>query len=573
MSKLIEQSPVIKAALLEHRPWLKVIVAFSAAINLLALAPSIYMLQVYDRVLSSQSHSTLFALTALIIGLYVLAAVLEHFRAATLTRIGNALEQQLIAKLHTAAFQRALKTHGKDNTGQAIRDFTLIRQFMTSQGAIALFDTPWVILYIALLFAFHPLFGVMALCCVVVSIGLSWLHLRSTRHHDEQGNSVGILSANTMNSTLQNANSIQAMGLLPAMQTNWLSIQGQQTTHHTQSADATSVWSNSSKYFRMFVQSAALGLGAYLVLDNALTGGMMIAASILMGKALAPVDTLAAACKSLTSVRQAHERINRLLNNAPPPEQLLHNLPTPKPRIDCRNVYVTAPLSGQWVLKNIQLEIPAGSAVGVIGPSGSGKTSLLHALAGILPVAQGRIEIDGADIAQYPRSQLGAWTGYLAQHVELFEGTVAQNIGRFERDNDPQVVEAAMVAGVHELVLKLPKGYDTPLGAQGEGLSGGMRQRIGLARALYNNPQLLLLDEPNAHLDEEGEAALAKAILHHRQQGNTAILATHKKSILRVCNKLLVLRDGEVSVYGNTPEVLAHLQQQKPTPLAKVQHA
>nr|WP_294889541.1 type I secretion system permease/ATPase [uncultured Limnobacter sp.] len=572
MSKPAEQNPVLKVALTEYRPWLKVVIAFSAAINLLALTPSIYMLQVYDRVLSSQSQNTLIALTALIIGLYALAAVLEHFRAATLTRIGNALEHKLIATLHTAAFQRALKTQGKDHTGQAIRDFTLIRQFMTSQGAMALFDTPWVVLYIAILFAFHPLFGVMALCCVSVAIGLSWLHLRSTRPHDEQSNSIGILSANTMNSTLQNTNSIQAMGLLPSMQTSWLNIQGQYTSHHTLSADASSVWSNCSKYFRMFVQSAALGLGAYLVLNHSLTGGMMIAASILMGKALAPVDTLAAACKSLTGVRQAHERINRLLSNTPAPEQL-HNLPTPKPRIEYRNVYVAATLTGQWVLKNIQLEIAAGSTVGVIGPSGSGKTSLLHTLAAVLPVAQGKLEIDGADITQYPRSQLGAWTGYLAQHVELFEGTVAQNIGRFESDNDIQVVEAAKAAGVHELVLKLPKGYDTPLGAQGEGLSGGMRQRIGLARALYKQPPLLLLDEPNAHLDDEGEAALARALLRHRQQGNTAILVTHKKSILRVCNKLLVLRDGEVAVYGNTPEVLAHLQQQKPTPFAQVNHA
>jgi ATP-binding cassette subfamily C exporter for protease/lipase len=567
-----EASPLLKAARELGQPWLTALLAFSAAINLLALTPSIYMMQVYDRVLTSQSHTTLLALTALVIGMYVLAATLEHHRAATLTRIGNLLEQQFIARLHSAAFQRALKTQGKDNTGQAIRDFTVIRQFMTSQGAVALFDTPWVLFYVALLFAFHPLFGVMALCCVAVSIALSWLHLRGTRPHEEQSNSVGILSANTMNSTLQHANSIQAMGMLPTIQTEWLNIQNQQTSHQTGAADASSIWTNSSKYFRMFVQSAALGLGAYLVLNQSLSGGMMIAASILMGKALAPVDMLASAGKALTGARQAHERLKRLLNSNPPADELT-DLPTPKPCIECRNIYVAAPLSGQWLLKNIQLQIPAGSTVGVIGPSGSGKTSLLHALAGILPVAQGRLEIDGADIAQYPRSQLGAWTGYLAQHVELFEGTVAQNIGRFERDNDQAIVEAAMAAGVHQLVLKLSKGYDTPLGAQGEGLSGGMRQRIGLARALYKNPQLLLLDEPNAHLDEAGEAALAKAILHHQQQGKTAILVTHKKSILRVCNKLLVLHEGEVSVYGNTPEVLAHLQQQNPTQLTQVKHA
>ena len=524
-----EASPLLKAARELGQPWLTALLAFSAAINLLALTPSIYMMQVYDRVLTSQSHTTLLALTALVIGMYVLAATLEHHRAATLTRIGNLLEQQFIARLHSAAFQRALKTQGKDNTGQAIRDFTVIRQFMTSQGAVALFDTPWVLFYVALLFAFHPLFGVMALCCVAVSIALSWLHLRGTRPHEEQSNSVGILSANTMNSTLQHANSIQAMGMLPTIQTEWLNIQNQQTSHQTGAADASSIWTNSSKYFRMFVQSAALGLGAYLVLNQSLSGGMMIAASILMGKALAPVDMLASAGKALTCARQAHERLKRLLNSNPPADELT-DLPTPK-------------------------------------------TSLLHALAGILPVAQGRLEIDGADIAQYPRSQLGAWTGYLAQHVELFEGTVAQNIGRFERDNDQAIVEAAMAAGVHQLVLKLSKGYDTPLGAQGEGLSGGMRQRIGLARALYKNPQLLLLDEPNAHLDEAGEAALAKAILHHQQQGKTAILVTHKKSILRVCNKLLVLHEGEVSVYGNTPEVLAHLQQQNPTQLTQVKHA
>lgn len=530
------------------------------------------MMQVYDRVLSSQSQSTLLALTALVVGLYILAGMLEHHRVATLTRIGNALEQEFSARLHTAAFQRALKTQGKDNTGQAIRDFSAIRQFMTSQGAIALFDTPWVLFYITLLFAFHPLFGLMALCCVAISITLSWLHLRSTRPFEEQTNALGILSANTMNSTLQNANSIQAMGMLPTVQTEWLSIQNEQTNHHTGSADASSVWTNSSKYFRMFVQSAALGLGAYLVLNQSLSGGMMIAASILMGKALAPVDILSSAAKALTGTRQAYERLNKLLNSSPQTRELTE-LPTPKPVIECRNMYLAAPLSGLWLLKNILLQIPAGSTVGVIGPSGSGKTSLLHALAGILPISQGRLEIDGADIAQYPRSQLGAWTGYLAQHVELFEGTVAQNIGRFEHNNDEHIVQAAMAAGVHELVLKLPKGYNTPLGAQGEGLSGGMRQRIGLARALYKKPQLLLLDEPNAHLDDEGEAALAHALMRHRQQGNTAILVTHKKSILRVCNKLLVLRDGEVSVYGNTHEVLTHLQQQPPTQLTRVKNA
>jgi ATP-binding cassette, subfamily C, bacterial exporter for protease/lipase len=567
-----ESSSLLKTALQGHRRLLKVLIAFSAAINLLALTPSIYMMQVYDRVLSSQSQSTLLALTALVVGLYILAGMLEHHRIATLTRIGNVLEQEFIARLHTAAFKRALKTQGKDNTGQAIRDFSAIRQFMTSQGAIALFDTPWVLFYIALLFAFHPLFGLMALCCVAISITLSWLHLQSTRPFEEQTNALGILSANTMNSTLQNANSIQAMGMLPTFQTEWLSIQYQQTTHHTGSADASSVWTNSSKYFRMFVQSAALGLGAYLVLNQSLSGGMMIAASILMGKALAPVDMLSSAAKALTGTRQAYERLKKLLSNSPRTLELTE-LPTPKPVIECRNVYIAAPLSGQWLLKNIQIHIPAGSTVGVIGPSGSGKTSLLYALAGILPIAQGRLEIGGADIAQYPRSQMGAWTGYLAQHVEQFEGTVAQNIGRFEHNNDEHIVQAAMAAGVHELVLNLPKGYDTPLGAQGEGLSGGMRQRIGLARALYKKPQLLLLDEPNAHLDEAGEAALANALVEHQQQGNTAIVVTHKKSILRVCNKLLVLRDGEVSVYGNTHEVLAHLQQQTSTLLTRVKNA
>lgn len=312
------KSPLIDTALELARPWLIALIAFSAAINLLALTPSIYMMQVYDRVLTSQSQTTLLALTALVIGLYCLAAALEYHRAASLTRIGNALEQKLIATLHTAAFQRALKTQGKDNTGQAIRDFTVIRQFMTSQGAVAIFDTPWVLLYVALLFAFHPLFGVMALCCVGISVGLSWMHLRSTRQHDEQSNLVGIQSANTMSTTLQHANSIQAMGMLAAIQKEWLGIQNKQANHNTESADTTSVWSNTSKYFRMFVQSAALGVGAYLVLNSQITGGMMIAASILFGKALAPVDMLANAAKALTGARQAHERLKKLLNNNPP---------------------------------------------------------------------------------------------------------------------------------------------------------------------------------------------------------------------------------------------------------------
>lgn len=561
-----------KTALQSHRRWFKVLIAFSAAINLLALVPSIYMLQVYDRVLSSQSHTTLLALTGLVIGLYILSALLDHYRTAMLTRIGNSIEQQLIADIHKAAFQRALKTQGKDNTGQAIRDFALIRQFMTSQGAVALFDVPWVLFYVLLLFAFHPWFGVMALCCITISISLSLLHIRKNQVNDEQSSTWAIRSANTMNSVLRNTNSIQAMGMLPAIQKQWLKIQNQHTQHHTASADATSVWTNSSKYFRMFVQSAALGLGAYLALEQSLTGGMMIAASILMGKALAPVDILASACKALSGARQAHGRLKLLLENS----QLhnnAHSLPTPQPLIEFNNVYAAAPLSGQWVLKNIHLKIPAGSVVGVIGPSGSGKTSFLHTTAAILAVAQGRLDVGGADIAQYKRDELGEWTGYLAQSVELFEGTVAQNIGRFNCDNDQQVIQAAMAAGVHELILKLPKGYDTALGEQGEGLSGGMKQRIGLARALYNKPRLLLLDEPNSNLDDAGETALMNALLAHRQQGNTAIVVTHKKSILRACNKLLVMKDGEVALYGNTPEVLAHLQKQQQPQAPQVQHA
>lgn len=562
MSLFLEKSPITEAIWAQRQSF-SALIAFSIAINLIGLTPSIYMLQVYDRVLASQNLNTLYALSILALFLYALCGVIDHFRTTVLVRISNAIDSEIHKQLHETVFKHALAHQGKASSGQAIRDFAQFRQFLTSQGALALLDTPWIIFYIALLFFFHPAFGFLAIGGALLSWGLNWLNQHFSNPPLAQANKLSIQSANEVENTLRNADVIQGMGMLNNMQQRWEQIHGQFLQQQTHGSDHASVWTHTSKNFRLLLQSAALGLGAWLVLQQSITPGMMIAGSILMGKALAPLDLLISANKSMASTREAYQRLVKMLK-ANPQTAPQYPLPLPSPHIQCRGLYAKAPQGDNWVIKNIELDIPAGTCLGVIGSSGAGKSALLKVILGIWKHQEGRLLLGGADLHQYDRNSLGPHLGYLPQQVELFEGTVAENISRFSGEDPEKVTQAAQRAGVHNSIISLPQGYNTRLAAQGHGLSGGMQQRIGLARALYGEPRLLVLDEPNSSLDDVGEQALIQAIVQHHRAGNTVVLVTHKRPILRACNQVLVMQNGEVALYGPTATVLKELQGPSP---------
>ncbi|MCQ8897098.1 type I secretion system permease/ATPase [Limnobacter humi] len=540
----------------------------SAAINLLALAPSIYMLQVYDRVMVSQSTETLWMLTALLTGVLAMSGVLEQLRSATLIRLSNAWDEDFSSRLFRMAVDSAVHTGGSGAPSQALRDFANIRQFVTSQGVLAALDAPWIIVYLAVLFMFHGWFGIFGVLSIAVSVLLTLINSITSQTSLHQANSHQINSALAADSALKNGESIAAMGMHNALEQHWLAVHRRFLQAQTQASDMVGLWGATSKTFRVLVQSLVLGLGAWLSLKGELSGGLMIAGSILLGKALGPLDMLIAASKSFSGAREAAHRLLSLLEQFPSPNVTL-TLPAPTPHLRLVNVYAVAPGQREWILRGINLQIPAGSVLGVIGPSGSGKTSLLKVLAGVWLAAEGRVFLDTADLQHYGREQLGSITGYLGQHVELFEGTVAQNISRFQRCEDADITSAAAAAGVHELIGQLPHGYSTMLGPAGHGLSGGMRQRIGLARALFKGPRLLLLDEPNASLDNAGELALIKAIATQQRQGSTVVLVTHRRSILQACTLLLAMERGQIKHVGPAADVLKQLQ--PPRPMGSVQ--
>ncbi|MDH4396078.1 MAG: type I secretion system permease/ATPase [Limnobacter sp.] len=532
---------------------------FSAAINILALTPSIYMLQVYDRVLMSRNEVTLTMITLMTVGLLALAALLEMSRSFVLVRVGNKLDLKLNDRLYTASFEANLR-QGNGNAGQALRDLTNVRQFLTGNGILAFFDTPWIPIYMAVIFLFHPLLGLLAVGGAVISIALTYANNRGTARPLADANRLAVRSASVADSSLKNAEVIEAMGMLGSLRKRWMKDHHQFLSFQAQASDQGAIWSHTSKYFRIFLQSAALGLGALLVIENQITPGMMIACSILMGKALQPIDMLTGVWRSFSGTKVAYERLVATLD-ANPVRKLGIELPTPEGRINFEAVSAGPPGIETATLININIQIQPGQALGVIGPSGAGKSTFMRLVVGVWRAQQGKVRIDGADINQYDKELLGPHIGYLPQTIELFAGTVAENIARFGEMDSDKVINAAKLAGVHEMVLQLPKGYDTMLGDQGAGLSGGQRQRLGLARALYGNPKIVVLDEPNSNLDDAGEAALIEAINHQRNLGHTVILATHKPSLLTVTNNLMYLNRGQIAAAGPTMQVLKKLQE------------
>ena len=549
----------ISEALLAFKSTFYTIGTFSAIINILLLAPSIYMLQVYDRVLASGNEMTLAMLTVLCLGAFALMGALELIRSFVLVRVGAQFDMRMNKRVYTAAFEQNLKRGGL-NAGQSLSDLTTLRQFLTGQGIFAFFDAPWFPVYLLVIFFFQPVLGWFALAGVIILIFLAWLNDRVSHKPLSDANSMSVAAGTLATNNLRNAEVIESMGMLPNLMARWFKLHGRFLHLQAEASEKAGLVGAGTKFVQMSLQSLVLGLGALLVIEGKMTAGMMIAASILVGRALQPVQQLIGVWKSFSSTRTAYERLNNLLTNNPVrPEGM--PLPAPRGQIAVEGVSAAPPGANVPVLRNLNFAIMPGDVVGVIGPSGSGKSTLARLLVGVWPAQVGKVRLDGADIYQWNKAELGPHLGYLPQDIELFAGTVSDNIARFGEVDSEKVVLAARRAGVHEMILHLPNGYDTVLGAGGGGLSGGQKQRIGLARAMYGDPAVLVLDEPNSNLDDVGEAALMAAINDLRQRGKTIVLITHRTTVISATNKLLLLRDGVAEMFGPTPQVMQQLQQ------------
>ena len=541
---------------------------FSLFINLLMLLPSIYMMQVYDRVLGSNSTSTLLMLTLLAVFLFIVLGLLEWVRSQILIRVSTRFDVLLNERLYRVLFRQALLSGGKSST-QPLSDLLVLRQFLTGNGLFAFFDAPWLPVYLGLLFLFHPSFGAVAVLSAVLLIILAIWNERATHDDLEQANRVSVENGNITARNLRNAEVVHALGMLPVLLSRWQDKQQKLIMLQAVASEKAGLIAALSKTYRLTIQSLILGLGAWLAIDKQISPGLMIGGSILLGRALAPIDLMIGSWKQFLSARTAYERLNTLLAQFPKePERM--PLPKPKGILKAEHAVVAPPGTKTAVIKGVNFVIEAGTFVALIGASASGKSTLARALLGIWPVANGSIRLDGADVSQLDRALVGACIGYLPQDIELFDGTIAENIARFGELNSESIVAAAQAAGVHEMILQLPQGYDTEIGGTGGMLSAGQRQRVGLARALYGDPVLVILDEPNSNLDELGEQALARALAALKQRGCTVIVITHRLGILNLTDRIMVLNEGQLVLDGPRDEVLAKLNQRPAQPVAAV---
>ena len=535
---------------------------FSFFINALMLVPTFYMLQVYGRVITSGSLTTLSMLTLIMTGLVITLGCLEWTRSRIMVRVSNRLDMLLSRQVYKASFKRALESGGMDASAQPLNDLTGLRQFLSGNGLFAFFDAPWLPIYIAVMFMFHPWFGWVATGSALLLLLLAFVNERLTGPTLAQANKEHIGASLYTTKNLRNAEVIESMGMLETLMDRWWTRQKNVLLLQSRASDKGAMISTLSRSFRILVQSLILGLGAYLAVDHQVGAGLVFAGSVLLGRALAPIDLIIGSWKGFIAARSQYARLNAILaSQQAQPERM--SLPAPKGDVQVENLTVAAPGSNIAIIKNISFSVPAGCVVGIIGPSAAGKSTLARALLGIWAPLQGVVRLDGADISAWDKHELGPHIGYLPQDIELFEGSVSDNIARFTRVDSEKVILAATTAGVHDMILLLPDGYDTVIGGDGVVLSGGQRQRIGLARALYGSPRLIILDEPNSNLDEVGDRALIAALHRIRLSGTTLFVITHRTNIVSQLDRLMVMSNGGLSLFGPRELVLTELNAQQ----------
>lgn len=537
---------------------------FSMVANLLMLAPTLYMLQVYDRVLVSRSELTLIFVSLITLFLFGVMAFSEWARSRLLVRIGVRLDAALGTRVFNASFEANLSRSGAA-AQRSFQDLIELRQFVTGNGTLAFFDVPWMPVYLAVLFFLHPFLGWVALAFTLVQLALAWFGHRNTVAPADAASKAGQAANLFLQTKLRNTEVVESMGMLGGLQKRW----AERHAHYMEQQGASQALSHRisaiSKWVRYCQQSFALAAGALLVIDGQLTAGAMIAANVLMGRALAPIDQLVGTWRGFLSARNAFERLESLLEAHPERDPALTRV-APRGALRLQQVVASAPGRKEPILKGVDLQADVGTVTVVLGPSGSGKSTLARVLMGIWPDVRGEVLLDERPLSGWDRTELGPHVGYLPQDVEMFDGTIAENIARFSDVDSEKVIAAARSAGLHEMILRFPKGYDTPMGEAGGLLSGGQRQRVGLARALYGNPAVIVLDEPNANLDDAGEAALMQAVREFKTKGRTIFLITHRPGAIAVADQLVVLQDGRVQAQGPRDAVLAQLQAHRQQP-------
>ncbi len=549
----------LRLSVAELTPYFKRAAWLSVVASLLVLAPSAYMLEVYDRVVNSRSHMTLAMLTLAVLGVFVLMEVLDWARGQLMHQASLALDQRMSGRIFSAIFEANLKRVAGGTT-QPMNDFRTVREFINTPVLIACMEAPVSLVFLILIFAMSPVLGWSAVAAATIQTLIAWLNQRSTQPPLLAANRSAIAAQQYADGSLRNAQVIEAMGMLHDIHRRWIGKQREFLDLQARASDAGGAFQAASKFLQNTTSSMLLGLGAWLLLRNDLNGGsaMMIIASILGGRVLAPLVQIVSQWQGVVNVRDAWARLDLMLAALPlrPPNM---SLPAPRGALTVETVMAAAPGSQIPILRGVAFALQPGEVLAVVGPSASGKTTLARLLAGLWPAASGKVRLDGVDVFTWDKTELGPHIGYLPQGVELFDGTLAENIARFGEFEPAKVEAAARAVGLHETIMALPKGYDSQIGRDGAMLSGGQRQRVGLARALYGDPVFVVLDEPNSSLDESGDAALASAITQLKSRGTTFVVMTHRTSVLAVADKMLILQEGQSRAFGPRDEVLAAL--------------
>lgn len=561
-----ETPSILKDGIKAVKPVFVTAIVFSFFINLLMFVSPLYMLQIYDRVLMSRNETTLLGITLIAAFALIVYALLEMLRSRVLVDAGILFDEKIARPIFAAAHRGNLH-NPEGGHGAALRDVDSVREFLTGNGLIAFCDAPWAPVFLGACFILHPWFGWMAIAGGTIIVGLTLLNEVVTKRQLAAAGQSANAAGQYAQATMRNGEVLQAMGMLDALRNLWGHRHAEVIALQASASDRSGLIVAATKFTRMFLQTLVLGVGAYLAIHREISPGSMIAASIIIGRALAPVELLISNWKNFTSVRASYDRLTKLIALAgPEPERM--NLPRPTGQIEAEKLVVAAPGKKEPILRGVSFKLEAGTVVGVVGPSAAGKSSLARAVTGVWPILGGALRIDGAELSHWDPQALGRHIGYLPQDVELFAGTVAQNIARFDTIDEEAVIAVAKRAGCHDLIQGLADGYNTQIGMGGHALSGGQRQRIALARAMYGNPSFIVLDEPNASLDAAGEEALLRAVQELKQSGTTMMIVTHKVNILTAVDTVLVMNAGTVQAYGPREEILGQVAGPRAVPTA-----